>query len=740
MDFWRTTEILSKRKWLILLSVIAASAMSWGATRLIGSRWSASVQFISKQESSLVSGSQAPGQENLEASDPGFEAARAQALIYATLVRSAPVLKPALEKAHPAHMPTDLMKSIEFVAIAPRLYQLVVSSGDKNDAANLANALADSFLDYYHKLRTEQAKETIKILDRELRQADRKLVDARNKLDTYRNLHQLVGAVATDTEAAIVRLRETRQRLEDINQKIADSQARLNHLTAELAITPKTTAVQMASSPQTLVMVKQLQDAVTKAEAQLKEARSRYTDEMPAVQRALKAVEEAKSNYALVDPSKSNSMGKMTNPAYGMLQQETHNLKIEIVGNQALAATMRAAVVNAQRDLDRFKGIDGPTEALQSEVAAQTESRNNLSARLHSARMMLDVVESQGPIQIINRVGSFNAPANTTAGRTQRLIMLAALCALLATSGLVIAFDTVDRRLRTVKEAEIALPAPVLAAIPQPMGEVTYASLGRATELHPQSLHSEAYRFLALDLLGRQSPPVNSLMICSAKAEQGSTTALTNLGISLAQSGKRVVIVDANIRTPELHHVFEMDNSFGFTNLLKRPDEESLNRAMKPTSLANLHVITSGPQPNNPWMAFRSPALREVSRKLKERADYILFDTPSSIIFTDALNLASVVDAAYLSVRALEPVTGGEERLAKLLDEAGVPILGCILNDVPAAVVAGYHNYQHYYQPSANTTVVTTDPPGQGADGKTLESWIDLPVDERADDSDSRLG
>jgi capsular exopolysaccharide synthesis family protein len=268
---------------------------------------------------------------------------------------------------------------------------------------------------------------------------------------------------------------------------------------------------------------------------------------------------------------------------------------------------------------------------------------------------------------------------------------------LIGVCALLIALDSVDRRVKTVGQAEIALPARVIAAIPQPMGNVSYANLARATEMQPSSLHSEAFRFLGLHLLSPRGPKVRSLMVLSAKAEQGSTTTVTNLAITLAQAGKKVILVDANVRTSELHQVFEMPNQFGFTDLLRDPNPDNIDRALTRTNVSNLEIITSGPMTDNAWQLFRSENLIELSRRLHERADFVLYDTPSALIFTDALNLAPVVDAAFLCVRALEPLTGAEQRVVELLEQSNVTVLGSVLSDVPTAVVEGYHNYQHYY-------------------------------------------
>ncbi len=219
-------------------------------------------------------------------------------------------------------------------------------------------------------------------------------------------------------------------------------------------------------------------------------------------------------------------------------------------------------------------------------------------------------------------------------------------------------------------------------------------------------------------------------MVLSAKAEQGSTTTVTNLGITLAQAGKRVIIVDANVRTPELHQVFQTPNDFGFTDLLNNPDAETLERALHATSIRNLNVIPSGPQPVNPWELFRSDNLKLVSQTLHQIADYVIYDTPSALLFTDALNLAPVVDAAFLCVRALEPLSGSEQRLVELLEEANVTVLGSVINHVPTAVLEGYTNYQHYYAPAGIGTSAGAIGTAEVAVAAPPDTFMDMPAND----------
>jgi non-specific protein-tyrosine kinase len=310
---------------------------------------------------------------------------------------------------------------------------------------------------------------------------------------------------------------------------------------------------------------------------------------------------------------------------------------------------------------------------------------------------------------------------------------MALLCALLGASGLVVVFEGLDRRVKTVKDANLILPAPVCAAIPQALGSVTPKVLPRVAEYQPLSLHAEAYHFLALRLLNAQKEPIRSLMVVATKLGQGGTNTIANLGIGLAQAGKRVLIVDANVRTPQVHEVFGLPNEVGFTSLLQNPLDQEISSAVHQTSIPNLSVVTSGPPSSNPWGMLRSRRLVDLAERFTEMADYVLYDTPSAVSFTDALNLTPIMDAAFLCVRALEPITGLEAQLIDSLKEAHVTVLGSILTDVPAPLLETYANYQQYY-PMAVRSALTAEeetPNGAGIHAERTAS-LALPGEESA--------
>lgn len=747
MDFWRAVEILAKRKWLILLSVVVATTLTYGATRLVGSKWVAAVGFFSATDSTILPNAPDP----LKTSDrgPDMLVADQQAGAYSQLVREAAVLEPALKELNLNGNDLqiqEVLQNLKFVATSPRSFELQVTDSNPERAGNLANSIATSFQTQYARLFTTNAKIVVRLLKEQLAQADKELRTARLQYESYLNRVGIVSQPDENLRMVMDRLRSARQKRDDAAERAAQSQARMAVAERDLRSLPLTVAREKPLERPQLVI--ELEQELARAETALTRLEGRYTAEHPEVKQA----REYRDNFAKRLQQENSKLPKTLsqepNPARQPLEQGVRELRQDINGNQASLASLDSDIAKLEAQLSRFQGVPGNIAALSADVAQRSEERQNVASRLRAAEADLVATSGRIPLSITNPVGTMNVPLNSTEGRTKKLILLAALCALVGSAGLIIAFDSVDRRLRNVHDAELALPSRVLAAIPQPLGPVTAAGLSRAAEQFPLSLHAEAYRFLAVNLLGAREQGVRSVMLASAKADQGSTSTLTNLAITLAQAGQRVIVVDGNLRTPQVHQVFGMSNTTGFSTLLRRPDAATMELALQPTSVPNLRVITSGPDNGNPWELFRSENLREVARRLEDLADYVLYDTPSALAFTDALNLAPAVDAALLCVRALEPTSGAEQRLVEMLEQANVTVLGSVLSDVPASVLDSYVNYQRYYPsqqsgtegapalpatsaaPAVNGYTHGTVANGVAANGTAKpdsSAWIDMP-------------
>lgn len=199
---------------------------------------------------------------------------------------------------------------------------------------------------------------------------------------------------------------------------------------------------------------------------------------------------------------------------------------------------------------------------------------------------------------------------------------------------------------------------------------------------NPRSPISEAYRSLRTNLeFSSLDRPLKTMVVTSAGPEEGKSTTLANLAVTLAQAEKKVILVDCDLRRPSQHEIFEVGNSLGLTSMVV--DEEAFrNPPLQETPVPNLKLLPSGPLPPNPSELLGSRRMEEIIATLRERADLVLFDAPPIIAVTDAAVLASKVDGVLLVIRAGTTKRDHAQRAKALLEKVNARLVGAVLNNV----------------------------------------------------------
>lgn len=214
------------------------------------------------------------------------------------------------------------------------------------------------------------------------------------------------------------------------------------------------------------------------------------------------------------------------------------------------------------------------------------------------------------------------------------------------------------------------------------------------TVVNPKSPVSEAYRRLRTNIqFSGLDKPLRTLLMTSTGPEEGKSTTLANLGVTLAQAGHRVVLVDCDLRRPSLQDIFGVDNAVGLTTLFIEDRSLDLQHAavLKETSVANLRVLTSGQLPPNPSELLSSQRMGKIIESLKAQADFILFDSPPILAVTDAAVLAQKVDGVVLVISAGKTKRDHAVKAKSLLEKVNAKLLGVVLNNVRAdSTVYGY--------------------------------------------------
>ncbi len=206
----------------------------------------------------------------------------------------------------------------------------------------------------------------------------------------------------------------------------------------------------------------------------------------------------------------------------------------------------------------------------------------------------------------------------------------------------------------------------------------------------PRSPVSESYRTLRTNLsFSSLDRPLKTLVITSAAPEEGKSTTIANLAVTMAQGGRKTILVDCDMRRPSLHTIFNLNPEPGLTNMLL---DENSPAPLQNTDVENLQVLTSGAKPPNPADLLGSNKLDKVIARLTETADIVLFDAPPVIAVTDAAVLGSKVDGVLLVVQAGKTRRDHAERAKEMLEKANVNIIGVTLTNAPKdSSIGGYY-------------------------------------------------
>jgi len=212
------------------------------------------------------------------------------------------------------------------------------------------------------------------------------------------------------------------------------------------------------------------------------------------------------------------------------------------------------------------------------------------------------------------------------------------------------------------------------------------------TKTNPKSPISEQYRTIRTNILfSVVDRPLRSLMVTSSAPAEGKSTTAANLAVVFAQQGKKVLLVDADLRKPTVHYTFRKDNHVGLTNVLTK--QAPFQTAVKETDVDNLFVLTSGPIPPNPAELLGSSAMEELLAEAYKQFDLVLFDTPPVLAVTDAQILANQCDGTILVVRSGKTEIEAAQKAKELLINAKGKLLGVVLNQKKQKESSYYYYY-----------------------------------------------
>ena len=376
--------------------------------------------------------------------------------------------------------------------------------------------------------------------------------------------------------------------------------------------------------------------------------------------------------------------------------------------DQKLSAKMQ----EAEAEMQEKNRLLIQYQALQSEAASNREVYQQILGKLNLVKLMGNVQDSQlmSTIKIIDEP----QPAEPSGGDNPMASVVKALVMGLCL-GLGIAFllEFLDNVIRTPKDVQRFFTQPFLGffpSLPPPARDTGPEEAPFITVREPASPQAEAVRNIRTNIIFSFADRANhAIMFTSPNPVEGKTTVIANIAVTIAQLGKKTLVVSTDLRRPTLHKVFGLENLTGVSDVLI--GEATLEETLQPTGIRGLDFLGSGTIPPNPSELLGSAAMAELIEQIKSRYEVILFDAPPVVPVVDPAILGHQVDGVCMVARSEQTTLPSMKQAVENLTERDVRVLGIILNDLDMEGLATQYGYAYtYYQEEGEGEEITSAP------------------------------
>ncbi len=567
-----------------------------------------------------------------------------------------------------------------------RVIKVTFTHTDPVIAAEVANAVSESFIARSFRTKAEKYNNAASWLDRSTRELQAKVQQAEQALANYTRDHNIYSTEGKETLTTdkLSRLHDQVIRVETdrlLKGSLYDelNQGRLDQL-GEAFSDPK---------------LNELKKGLGELSSAYALMSARYGPENPRVVEIKKQMAEMD---AQIRTSRSSLEAKLKGD-YERAVRDERSLK---------GALDRAKVEATRQNQDAIQyGI------LKQDVDTNKSLYTEFLQKTNQAN--LELAQQSSALHVIEPAEVPTAPVDAKRLQGVSIAFFVSLCA-----GLIFAFflEYLDNTIKTVDDVSRFVRLPALGVIPmiaKPQGRLsakkrtdrTLSSAGSAPnpvarrqsevlEFESNSSAAEAYRVLRTSvLLSAAGCPPRTILVTSGQAGEGKTTTVVNTAVALSQLGASVLIIDCDMRRPATHKVFDVENSRGLSTYLSR--DEDIEPLIQRLSLRNLSLLPCGPIPPNPAELISSDKMKHLLAAMAERYDHVLIDSPPLINVTDPIILSTLVDGVVLVIHGGQSARDVVRRARQELVNAGAKIFGVVLNNVDMRQHK-YDDYYYYYQ------------------------------------------
>ncbi len=544
-------------------------------------------------------------------------------------------------------------------------------------AQRLANAAVNAYIDHSSQVHRQVTQDAASWLTSQAADLKIKMEESELQLFEFKRDNQILSVSLEDRQNI------TSQRLGDLNQTLNRVQAERFSLEAKrkqvVDIREKRLPLDSVDKVINNRLIQQLKESYVKLREEQTELVARYLPDHPKLQVVQKKLNLVRAN---IDQEVGNVLGSLE-AEFRAKQDSERSLRKELTKVKAEAQEIN----KKELTYNRLKRVTDNFSALYKHVMTRQKE-----ATLASHQETSNVYKLDSSIE----------PDRPVYPRVKLNILLAAVVGLLGGIGLAFFLEYLDNTIKNQEDIERYLHVPFLGIVPSikldPHLEEAEGTNNRDNYLvnHPKSAVAECSRTVRTNILF-MSPdkPARRILVTSAGPQEGKSTVAINLGVTMAQSGSKVVLVDTDMRRPRLHTSFGIKRGIGLTTAIL--GEAEIEQAIHPTEVPGLDLVPCGPIPPNPTELFHTERFRQLIDKLDGMYDRIIFDSPPVMMVADPLILSRFIEGVIVVIKGGHTSRDLIRRAVRQLQDVQARILGTVINDLDLEHREyGYYYYRQY--------------------------------------------
>ena len=699
-EYW---EILVRRRWTVVIFFLIVVAATVVATSLTTSIYRATLTLqIERDVQKVVTYQEgvSPGNYSYDADfyQTQYELLKSRALAERAVnqlgladhpldrardVAAAAVanVDPAVEQANAIRLDQARARHLEGaisgfaggVSIEPvrnsRLVKVHYDSPNARMAADAANTLAKAFIEMNLERRMDASSYAKKFLEERMLQMRARLEESEKELVKYAREERIINV---DEKRSAVSLK-----MQDLNTALARAEEERINQQAQHSQHKNSSGIGSSLILQSTA-VQGLIETKNKLDLEYQEGLKTYKPAYPSMQRLKSQIDEVQSK----------------------INQEAGRVRAATKGDFEMAAE-KEKLLAAQLEKTKEELLDLQDNSIKYNSLKREADSNRILYEGLLQRMKEVGVSGGIDVNNISIVDKAQVPTGVYKPNLRGNVLMAMFLGLLGGIGLAFLFERVDDTLKTPEAVERYLGLPILGVIPIVKETANPGEddpkLALSAQSDPRSAFAEAYRSVrtALQFSTPEGAP-RVLVVTSASTGEGKSTTSLSLAIHFAQTGSRVLLIDADLRKPSLHKTLGMANGHGLTNYLA--GEATPLDITKPSFIPHLFFIPTGPLPPNPADLLASAKMLSLLSLATEKFQYIILDGPPVLGLSDAPILANMADGTILVVEAASTRRGFAQNAVKRLRGARARLLGGIVTKLKAGGKSyEYYQHSHYY-------------------------------------------